>query len=119
MIVKPHVLGKYVIVHSQRAGRPVHRGWGQHTYYIAPRGNEYTKVYELLRAALAEAGKAGIATFVMRGKQYLTALRAEDKLLVLQTLHWADEVRDPGQRSYPTCPPAVPAKGRSGTWRSN
>ncbi|WP_406423699.1 Ku protein [Streptomyces sp. NBC_01589] len=67
------------------------------TYYIAPRGKEYTKVYELLRAALAEAGKAGIATFVMRGKQYLTALRAEDKLLVLQTLHWADEVRDPGQ----------------------
>ncbi|MDF6046024.1 hypothetical protein LRD69_28645 [Streptomyces sp. JH14] len=28
----------------------------------------------------------GVATFVMRGKQYLTALRAEDKLLVLQTL---------------------------------
>ncbi|MFC8239173.1 Ku protein [Streptomyces sp. NPDC057284] len=67
------------------------------TYYIAPGGKEYTKVYELLRAALAEAGKAGIATFVMRGKQYLTALRAEDNILVLQTLHWADEVRDPGQ----------------------
>ena len=78
------------------------------TYYIAPRGKEYTKVYELLRAALAEAGKAGIATFVMRGKQYLTALRAEDKLLVLQTLHWADEVRDPGQE-----PPELPS-GRAG-----
>ncbi|MET7497043.1 Ku protein [Streptomyces sp900116325] len=67
------------------------------TYYIAPSSKEYTKVYELLRAALAEAGKAGIATFVMRGKEYLTALRAEDKLLVLQTLHWADEVRDPDE----------------------
>ncbi|MFF5538103.1 Ku protein [Streptomyces cinerochromogenes] len=62
-----------------------------------PRGKEYTKVYELLRAALAQANKVGIATFVMRNKQYLTALRAENKVLVLQTLHWADEVRDPGQ----------------------
>ncbi|MGW3990767.1 non-homologous end joining protein Ku [Streptomyces sp. NPDC004830] len=66
------------------------------TYYVAPRGEEYLKVYELLRAALEKTGKAGVATFVMRNKQYLTALRAEDKLLVLQTLHWADEVRDPG-----------------------
>ncbi|GAA3588327.1 Ku protein [Streptomyces osmaniensis] len=65
------------------------------TYYLGPRGKEYTKVYELLRAALAESDKVGIATFVMRGKQYLTALRAEDNVLVLQTLHWADEVRDP------------------------
>ncbi|MFH8974432.1 Ku protein [Streptomyces sp. NPDC017890] len=65
------------------------------TYYVAPRGKEYLKVYELLRTALAEAGKAGVATFVMRNRQYLAALRAEDEVLVLQTLHWADEVRDP------------------------
>jgi DNA end-binding protein Ku len=31
----------------------------------------------------------------MRNRQYLTALRAEDRVLLLQTLHWADEVRDP------------------------
>ncbi|MDQ0408190.1 Ku protein [Streptomyces sp. NBC_01723] len=65
------------------------------TYYVAPRGEEYLKVYELLRTALAETGKAGVATFVMRNRQYLTALRAEDRVLLLQTLHWADEVRDP------------------------
>ncbi|MCG8969418.1 MULTISPECIES: non-homologous end joining protein Ku [Streptomyces] len=65
------------------------------TYYVAPRGKEYLKVYQLLRTALAEANKAGVATFVMRNKQYLTALRAERDILVLQTLHWADEVRDP------------------------
>ncbi|WP_328564328.1 Ku protein [Streptomyces coelicoflavus] len=67
------------------------------TYYLAPRGKEYLKVYELLRTALAEAGKVGVATFVMRNRQYLTALRAEDRVLLLQTLHWADEVRDPVQ----------------------
>ncbi|MFE9702967.1 Ku protein [Streptomyces sp. NPDC005930] len=65
------------------------------TYYLAPRGKEYLKVYELLRTALAETGKVGVATFVMRNRQYLTALRAEDRVLLLQTLHWADEVRDP------------------------
>ncbi|WP_328886124.1 non-homologous end joining protein Ku [Streptomyces sp. NBC_00316] len=81
------------------------------TYYLAPRGKEYTKVYELLRAALTEADKAGIATFVMRGKQYLTALRAEDKLLVLQTLHWADEVRDP-DKELPELPSGRVGKGK-------
>lgn len=81
------------------------------TYYIGPRGKEYTKVYELLRAALADAGKVGIATFVMRGKQYLTALRAQEKVLVLQTLHWADEVRDPS-KELPDLPSGRSAKGR-------
>ncbi|MFF9277049.1 non-homologous end joining protein Ku [Streptomyces griseosporeus] len=81
------------------------------TYYIAPRGKEYTKVYELLRTALAEANKVGIATFVMRNKQYLTALRAEDKVLVLQTLHWADEVRDPRQE-LPELPSGRAGRGK-------
>ncbi|WUL28055.1 hypothetical protein OHA88_03355 [Streptomyces sp. NBC_00353] len=44
-----------------------------------------------------------MATFVMRGKQYLTALRAEDKLLVLQTLHWADEVRGATRTALRPC----------------
>lgn len=67
------------------------------TYYVAPRGEQYLKVYELLRAALERTGRVGVATFVMRGRQYLTALRATERILVLQTLHWADEVRDPGE----------------------
>ncbi|MGW4567314.1 non-homologous end joining protein Ku [Streptomyces sp. NPDC004561] len=65
------------------------------TYYVGPRGKEYTKVYELMRAALERSDKAGIATLTMRGKEYLTALRAQPDVLVLHTLHWADEVRDP------------------------
>ncbi|PNG24145.1 non-homologous end joining protein Ku [Streptomyces cahuitamycinicus] len=81
------------------------------TYYLAPRGKEYTKVYELLRAALAQSNRVGIATFVMRGKQYLTALRAEDKVLVLQTLHWADEVRDP-LKELPEMPSGRAGKGK-------
>lgn len=73
------------------------------TYYLAPRSDEYNHVYELLRAALRGEGKIGIATFVMRAKQYLVGVRALDDLLVLHTLHWPDEVRDP-QRELPRLP---------------
>ncbi|WP_406163220.1 Ku protein [Streptomyces sp. NBC_01005] len=65
------------------------------TYYLGPRGEQYGKVYALLRRALEESNKAGVATFVMRGREYLVALKAEDGLLSLHTLHWADEIRDP------------------------
>ncbi|MGX1881549.1 non-homologous end joining protein Ku [Streptomyces sp. NPDC055287] len=65
------------------------------TYYLGPKGKEYAKIYALLEKALGEAGKAGIATFVMRNRQYLVAVKAEGGLLTLHTLHWADEIRDP------------------------
>lgn len=81
------------------------------TYYLAPKGEEYAHVYELLRTALARADKSGVATFVMRGKQYLIALRAQAQCLVLHTLHWADEVRDP-ERELPTLPERGEAGGR-------
>ncbi|MGW1607083.1 Ku protein [Streptomyces eurythermus] len=62
---------------------------------VGPRGKEYAQVHELMRAALERSDKAGITTLTMRGKQYPTALRARPDVLVLHTLHWADEVRDP------------------------
>ncbi|MEU6970337.1 Ku protein [Kitasatospora aureofaciens] len=65
------------------------------TYYLGPRGKEYQKVYALLVEALEHAGKAGLAMFAMRGKEYLTAVRSENGLLELHTMHFADEVRDP------------------------
>ncbi|MBT2396734.1 Ku protein [Streptomyces sp. ISL-100] len=64
------------------------------TYYLAPKGKEYAKIYALLERALAQADKAGIATFVMH-RQYLVAVKAEGGLLTLHTLHWADEIRNP------------------------
>jgi len=44
---------------------------------------------------MAETNKVAIATFVMRDKQYLVAVRPEKSALVLETLLFADEVRDP------------------------
>ncbi|GAB2749140.1 Ku protein [Salinifilum aidingensis] len=68
----------------------------QRTYWLAPTGGAYARPYALLRRALQASGQAGIATVVLRGKQYLTALRAEDSVLALDTLHFSAEVRDPG-----------------------
>ena len=44
---------------------------------------------------MEHSGKAAIASFVMRGKEYLAAVRADGGLLALETLFFADEVRDP------------------------
>ncbi|WP_329123465.1 Ku protein [Streptomyces sp. NBC_01353] len=65
------------------------------TYYLGPKGKEYGKVYSVLTQALAKANRAGIATFVMRQREYLVTVQAEDDLLTCHTLHWADEIRDP------------------------
>ncbi|MEU7026070.1 Ku protein [Streptomyces sp. NPDC046275] len=65
------------------------------TYYLGPKNKDYAKVYALLERALAKTERAGVATFVMRGREYLVALKSEEGILTLHTLHWADEIRDP------------------------
>ncbi|MDR2984507.1 MAG: Ku protein [Nocardiopsaceae bacterium] len=70
----------------------------QRTYFLGPQGDDAAaRAYSLLRRAMADTGRAGIATFVFHGKQYLVALRARSDVLVLQTMYFADEVRDPHQ----------------------
>jgi DNA end-binding protein Ku len=64
----------------------------ERSYYLAPAG-ETTKAYRLLAETMADTGRAGIATFVMRGKEYLVAIVAEDGLLRADTMRFADEVR--------------------------
>ncbi|HEV3010330.1 MAG TPA: Ku protein [Burkholderiales bacterium] len=69
-------------------------------YYLVPekRGE---KAYALLRETLEKAGKAGIASVVIRTKQYLAALIAQDEVLVLDTLRYADELKDPAELKIP------------------
>jgi len=61
-------------------------------YYLAPDAAT-AKPYALLLNAMLDAGKVGIATFVMRGKEYLCAIRADEDKLVLSTMRYADEIR--------------------------
>jgi DNA end-binding protein Ku len=61
-------------------------------YYLGPdKGGG--KAYRLLALALERAGKAALARYAARGKQYLVLVRAREGRLVLQQLYYADEVR--------------------------
>jgi DNA end-binding protein Ku len=60
-------------------------------YYVAP-SNGSEKPYKLLFEAMSDSGKIGLARFVMRGRQYLAAIRVMGEGLVLHTMHYADEV---------------------------
>jgi DNA end-binding protein Ku len=70
-------------------------------YYLAPpskgSGKGGERAYALLRDAMAQANKVALATFVMRERQYLVAVRPRQDVLVLETLRYADEVRDPAE----------------------
>jgi DNA end-binding protein Ku len=67
----------------------------QKTYYVAPQNDGAKRAYALLTKAMDESDRVGIATFVMRSKQYLTAIRPQSNVLTLETMFFADEVRDP------------------------
>jgi DNA end-binding protein Ku len=75
------------------------------TYYLAPEGEAAGKAYSLLRQAMQESGKVAIATFVMRNKEYLVAIRPEADVLALETMYFSDEVRSPS-RELPNLPGA-------------
>jgi DNA end-binding protein Ku len=63
-------------------------------YYLLPsQGAE--KPYRLLLRALDETGKVGIAKVVVRNKQHLACLRTLEDVLLLETMYYADEVRNP------------------------
>lgn len=72
----------------------------ERAYYLTPAG-ESTKAYRLLASVMEEAGLAGIATFVMRGKEYLVAIIAENGILRAETMRFADEIRSPEQIGLP------------------
>lgn len=61
-------------------------------YYLGPdKGGE--RAYRLLSAALSETGRAALATYAARGKQYLVLVRPIEDGLLLEQLHYADELR--------------------------
>ena len=82
----------------------------QRTYYLAPRGDGADRPYELLHQAMAATNRAGIATLVMRSKEYLVAVRPQENILALETMYFADEIRDPVEATgyEPTGRPAKP-----------
>ena len=73
---------------------PVHF---RQTYYLAPRGKGADRAYALLRQAMRETGKVGIATLILRDKEHLVAVRPGEDVLILETMYFADEIRVPAE----------------------
>jgi DNA end-binding protein Ku len=72
----------------------------ERAYLLAPAGGS-TVSYRLLASTMERLGKAGIATFVMRDRQYVIAIIARDGLLRAETLRFADELRSPDEIGLP------------------
>ncbi len=69
-------------------------------YYLAP-DKKGAKSYALLRETLKRTKKIGIAKVVIRSKQYLSAVIAEDDVIVLNILRFDHELRDPKELDLP------------------
>jgi DNA end-binding protein Ku len=69
-------------------------------YYLEPLKNG-RRAYALLREVLKKTGKVGIAKVVLRTRQHLAALISQGPLLVLNTLRYPHELRDPSQLDLP------------------
>ncbi|KYC65541.1 non-homologous end joining protein Ku [Heyndrickxia coagulans] len=62
------------------------------SYYMSPNEGG-VKAYGLLRKALTESEKVGLARIVMRSKEQLAVIRVYENTLLMETIHYPDEVR--------------------------
>src|SRR2546427_27830 len=68
---------------------------------LAPaKGGE--RAYALLREAIRESNRIGIAKFILRDAQHLAAVEAIGNAIVLSVMRFADELVDPKQFDFPT-----------------
>lgn len=70
---------------------PIHY---EKSYYAEP-GKAAGKPYVLLREALADSGKIAIVRITLRRRESLAALRPRGELLIVHTMLWPDEIREP------------------------
>ncbi|MDX6611641.1 MAG: end-binding protein Ku [Blastocatellia bacterium] len=69
-------------------------------YFLTPASNS-EKAYKLLAEAMEKGDRAGIATFVMRGKEYLVAIFSDHGILRAETMRFPDELRSPADIGLP------------------
>ena len=68
--------------------------WYERPYYLLPDGADAEEPYGVLRDALRASNKVGIGQFVMRNHDYVAALKPVGDGMMLETLRYADEVKD-------------------------
>lgn len=62
------------------------------SYYMSP-SESGGKAYSLLRKALEESQKVGLAKIIIRSKEQMAVIRVYENTLVMETIHYPDEVR--------------------------
>lgn len=78
----------------------VDREYLEKAYYLGPdKGGD--RAYRLLAEALKATGRAALGQFAARGQQHLVLLRPRDGVLVMEQLHYADELRSPSEVPVP------------------
>lgn len=85
-----HVIDILQFVHLREID-PIHF---QKAYYLAPE-KVGVKAYRLLRDAMREGDRVAVAKVSFREKEHLAVVRARDDVLVLETMFWPDEIREP------------------------
>lgn len=85
---------------------PMYFGRG---YFLTPAGGS-NKAYRLLAEVMERSGRAGLATFVMRAKEYLVAIMAENGILRAETLRFKDEIRTAEEIGLPAVTKPKPAE---------
>jgi DNA end-binding protein Ku len=63
-------------------------------YYLLPDGEDAEEGYRVIRDALREEKKVGIGQLTLRGRENLIALKPSGKGMMLETLRYADEIKD-------------------------
>lgn len=63
------------------------------SYYLSP-GDGGGKAYALLRQSLSDSGKIGLAKIMIRSKEKMAVIRPYNNTLIIETLHFPDEVRN-------------------------
>ena len=69
-------------------------------YYLEPEAVG-VKPYYLLKAALESTGRVAVGKIAFRDREHLVRLALHDKGILMNTLHWPDEIRDAGELSLP------------------
>ena len=78
----------------------VDREYLEKVYYLGPdKGGD--RAYRLLAAALKESGKAALGQYAARGQQHLVLLRPLNGVLVMEQLHYSDELRPTTEVTIP------------------
>jgi len=64
------------------------------SYYLSPEKTG-VKAYRILAKALATRGMVGLARVAIRDREYPATLRTEDGVIVMETMYWPDQIREP------------------------